>query len=151
MARKSAVGKTIRCSADEIKPTTPEHLAKLLALMDTEPDTSDIAEVEIKTAARVLRDAEGRLVKGRQSPIRTAILAELDRREMTRYKLWKKARVLCGTLPQSAVYEYLRGHREIGLPYAEAMMQVVGLVVKRGVTPRNGQNRTLMADEGDWP
>ena len=150
MARKSAVGKTVRCSAGDLTPTTPEHLADLLAGMDEEPDLSDIPEFNFD-APRVLRDSEGRLDKGRQSPIRAAILAELDRRKMTRYKLWKKARVLCGTLPQSAVYEYLRGQREIGLPYAEAMMQVVGLVVRRGVTPRNGQNRTRMADEGDWP
>ena len=134
MARKSAVGKTVRCSADDPTPTTPEELADLLAGMDEEPDLSDIPEFNFD-APRVLRDAEGRLVKGRQSPIRAAILAELDRRKMTRYKLWKKARVLCGTLPRSAVYEYLRGQREIGLPYAEAMMQDVGLVVRRPLRP----------------
>ena len=50
---------------------------------------------------------------------------------MTRYELWKSAREHCATLPQSAVYEYLRGQREIGLPYAEALMAAVGLGVTR--------------------
>jgi len=39
------------------------------------------------------------------------------------------ARDHCATLPQPAVYEDLRGQREIGLPYAEALMAAVELGV----------------------
>ena len=56
---------------------------------------------------------------------------------MTRYELWQAARVHCPRLPASAVYEFLRGQREIGLPYAEAILEAAGLVV----APRKATRR----------
>lgn len=132
MAKKSAVGKTVRYSADTLPVAAPKDLAALLAVMDAAVDASEVAEIK---GPPVRRTADGRLDKGRKSPIRSAILAELGRRKMTRYQLWQKARVFCLTLPQSAVYEYLRGHREIQLPYAEAMMKAMGLGVGRTQKP----------------
>ena len=60
-----------------------------------------------------------------------AIRGELGRREITRYELWKRARVHCPTLPESAVYEFLRGVRAIGLDYVEALLAAVDLEVRR--------------------
>ena len=56
-------------------------------------------------------------------------MESLDDHGMTRYELWKKARDHCGTLSRSAVYEYLRGSRDIGVEYAEALMMAASLKV----------------------
>jgi hypothetical protein len=48
---------------------------------------------------------------------------------MTRYRLWQKAQAQCRTLSQSAVYEYLRGERDIGVTYVEALMAASGVKV----------------------
>lgn len=128
MPKKSAGSSLVRRSAGDVPPATPGDLARLLEAMDSPVDTSEIPE-KSEHSLRVKRDAEGRLPVGRVSPIRLAILAALDRRGMTRYQLWQKARRHCKTLAQSAVYEYLRGQREIGLPYAEALMRAAGLYV----------------------
>jgi hypothetical protein len=48
---------------------------------------------------------------------------------MTRYELWKRARAHCPTISESAVYEYLRGQRQIGVAYVEALMRAAGVVV----------------------
>lgn len=128
MPRRSADGKLVRRSAKDIPAPTEADLSRLVAGMHGPIDTSDIPEAK-GPLRRINRDTSGRLPQRRDSPIRRAILAELERRQMTRYQLWKDSRVHCATLPQSAVYEYLRGQREIGLPYAEALMQALGLVV----------------------
>ena len=107
---------------------TNEHLNDLLAAMEGPGDTSEIPESS-GPARRVKRDALGRLPEGRKSPIRTAILAELERLRMTRYQLWRKAQAHCETLTASAVYEYLRGRREIGILYVEAILKTLDLVV----------------------
>jgi hypothetical protein len=95
-------------------------------------DTGDSSE-HLGPFNPVVRDADGRLPRPipslRDSPIRRAILDQLERRRMTRYQLWQAARASCPTLPSSAVYEYLRGQREIGTPYAEALMKAAGLIV----------------------
>ena len=135
MPSRSAAGKLVRRSAAEIPAPTAADLSRLRAGRDGPVDTSDIPEAK-GPVRRVQRDAEGRLPQGQESPIRRAILAELERRQMTRYQLWREARAYCATLPQSAVYEYLRGQRAIGLPYAEALLQGLGLVVGPPKTSR---------------
>lgn len=137
MPRKSANPETamVRMKGSDLPPVTPEQMAELRAAMDGPIDTSDIPEQTVPIH-RLVRDADGRLPRPlpelRESPIRRAILAELERRQMTRYQLWQAAREHCPTLPSSAVYEYLRGRRDIGVPYAEALMQAAGLVVTSG-------------------
>jgi hypothetical protein len=91
-------------------------------------NTSDIPETE-KLGPRLERDASGKLQKRPLSPIRKAILSALGRRQMTRYRLWQKARAIYPSLSQSAVYEYLRGQRDIGVASAEALMDAAGLTV----------------------
>jgi hypothetical protein len=78
---------------------------------------------------RVRRDVAGRLPPKLPSPIRDALLSELGRRDMTRYQLWKLARQHCGTLSESAVYEFLRGQRSISVSYCEAMLKALDLGV----------------------
>jgi hypothetical protein len=124
----SRANKVVRLSADDIPDSTPEELQRLKAAMDHPVDTSDIPETT-KLGPRVMRDASGKLQRKQVGPICKAILSALGRRRMTRYGLWKKASALCPKLSQSAVYEYLRGERDIGVVYAEALMAAVGLKV----------------------
>jgi hypothetical protein len=131
MPRNSVASHVVRRSARSLPKTTEGDLARLRSAMEGEIDTAEIPEAK-GAPARVKRDASGRIAKKkRPSLIREAILKELGRRQMTRYELWKAARDHCAILPQSAVYESLRGQREIGLPYAEALMAAVGLGVTR--------------------
>lgn len=80
-------------------------------------------------SSRLPRDANGRIIKSPPSRIRSAILQQLGRRQMTRYELWKIARRNCPTLTQSAVYEFLRGFRQLGLGYIEALLLALDLDV----------------------
>jgi hypothetical protein len=98
----------------------------MLKAMEGPIDTSDIPERKIGSA-RVWRDAQGRLPKRVPNMVSDAILKELGRRKMTRYELWKAARAHCATLPESAVYEFLRGQRQIGVKYLEAMLVALKL------------------------
>ncbi len=147
MPRKSAASKLVRHKAGETPAPTPEDLARLRAGAKGPIDTSDIPE-EKGPLRRIKRDAQGRLPQPipslRTSPIRLAIRAQLDRRHMTRYELWQAARVHCPRLPASAVYEFLRGQREIGLPYAEALLEAAGLVV----APRKATRRPAASVTG---
>ena len=102
-------------------------------------DTSDIPEQEPADGTWV---RGGHLVGG----IRGAIIGEMQRQGLTRYQLWKKARVLCPKLPSSAVYEYLDGRRQAGGTYIEALLNALGLEVKPKATglrvrPRAGNPR----------
>ena len=127
--------KVVRLSAAELPVPTTEELQRMEAMMDGPVDTSDIPETT-ELGPRVKRDASGKLQKNQVGPIGKAILSTLGRRRMTRYALWKKANALCPTLSQSAVYEYLRGERDIGVVYAEALLAAVGLkVVSQKQTP----------------
>ena len=92
-------------------------------------DTSDIPEQK-GPFKRVRRDANGRLP--RRSLVRDAVRDEMERRKLTVYRVWKDARAFCATLSQSAVSEFLKGQRELELPYAEALLRALGLTVARG-------------------
>jgi len=116
--------------AQDIPPTSAADLQRLRAAMKEPVDTREIPEKK-GPFQRIHRDAQGRLPQPRpelrDSPVRTAILAELGRRRMTRYALWQDANAQCPSLSQSAVYEFLAGHREIGLKYIEALLGALGL------------------------
>ena len=90
--------------------------------------TDDIPELN-GTEARVCRDASGNSPGQQPGQVRRAILESLDEHGTTRDELWKKARDHCATLSRSAVYEYLRGVRDIGVVYAEALMMAANLKV----------------------
>jgi hypothetical protein len=122
MSKQSKVGKMIHMSAGVGHATTAQDLARLRETMRRPVQTDEIPELR-GTEAPVCRDGSGNLPGRKLGPVRRAILESLDDHGMTRYELWKKARVHCGTLSRSAVYEYLRGVRDIGVEYAEALMR----------------------------
>ena len=129
MPKPSASGKVVRFSADEIPARTPEDMARLKAAMDIPVEPSEDLESSLPIGPEVRRDASGRIMKRSLGQLRAAILAALDHHEMTRYELWKKAHAHCDSLSASAVYEYLRGEREIGSEYMEALMEAARLKV----------------------
>jgi hypothetical protein len=140
MPKQSKVGKLIRIAAGEGHARTAQDLARLRESMHRPVRTDDIPELK-GTEAPVCRDASGNLPRRRLGPVRRAILESLDDHGMTRYELWKKARAHCVTLSRSAVYEYLRGVRDIGVEYAEALMMAANLkVVGQGRPQSKGPN-----------
>ena len=102
-------------------------------------DTSDIPERRGRFH-RLKRDEMGRLPP-RKSLIRDAIVRELERLEMTPYRLWKEAKAYCPTLSQSAVHEFIKGQRQLELPSAEALMAAVNLGIVRIEAPPKPQKR----------
>jgi hypothetical protein len=93
-------------------------------------DTSDIPE-RVGPCNRVVREADGKIARPQQSLLRAAILAEINRRGVSGHQLWKEARAFCDTLPESAVYEFLAGKRQVGLAYLDAMLEAMDLTVTR--------------------
>ncbi len=129
MPRPSTSGKFVRISADEVPVRTPRDMARLKAAMDIPVEPSEGLESSQLAGPGVRRDASGKILKRPLGLLRTAILAALDRHEMTRYELWKKAHARCESLSASAVYEYLRGDREIGSEYLEALIEAARLKI----------------------
>jgi hypothetical protein len=130
--RKSVTGKNVRKRAADLLPATAADLARLREAMAGPIDTSDIPEKK-GSFRRHARDSAGRL-PARKSMIRDAIVHELKHLKMTPYRLWKQAKTYCPTLSQSAVHEFIKGKRQLELPYAEALMSAVNLGVARSVT-----------------
>ncbi|HZL34740.1 MAG TPA: hypothetical protein VFC78_05470 [Tepidisphaeraceae bacterium] len=127
--RTIAKRKIVQTSAASLRRAAEADLARLERAMSGPIDTSDIAEGNGELT-RIRRDTAGRLPVIPKSIIRDAILAALGRTGHTRYQLWKAARKHCATLPESAVYEFLRGKRELGVRYLEALMEAAGLAVE---------------------
>jgi hypothetical protein len=121
----------VRKSASELAPATARDLKRLRGAMERDIDTSEIPERQPGRGAPARRTAAGKPIAPPASAIRDAIRRELGRRQITRYQLWKRARAHCPTLPESAVYEFLRGERQIGLEYVEALLAAVDLEVRR--------------------
>ncbi len=128
MNRKSHDRQLVRKSARRIHRSTSADLARLASRADELVDTTDIPE-RVGPCNRVVRDADGRIIKPRESPLRAAILAEVQRRGISGHRLWKEARVYCETIPESAVYEFLAGKRQIGLAYLDALLEAMDLTV----------------------
>jgi hypothetical protein len=132
MPKRSRNGRLVQIATDELPARTPADMARLKAAMDLPVTPEEDREFD-ELGPEVVRDASGNIVKHPLGPVRRAILASLDRRKMTRYELWKRAHAHCETLSASAVYEYLRGVRNIGSDYVEALMKAARLkVVERG-------------------
>lgn len=128
MAKKSAGGRTVH-RGPAAPAISPEEMAALVAAMDQPIETSG-TPVGVRKLKPVVRDPKDRLPKpSHKSVVQQKILLALDRRNMTRYQLWRKAKRYCPTLSESAVYEYLRGTRNINIEYAEAMMKAAKVTV----------------------
>ena len=69
--------------------------------------------------------------------IRETIQNELKRRDWSRYQL---AKTLKKVIPESTIYEYLRGDTDLGTERASIILQALGLHIKRkpnkGISPR---------------
>ncbi len=130
MNRKSGDRRIVQKRAGEIRRSTEAELAGIAARKDEEIDTSDISE-RAGPARRVVRDVRGRIAGPGTSRIRAAVVAEIERRGMTGHRLWIEARKRCETIPESAVYEFLAGKRQVGLAYLEAMLEALDLTVGR--------------------
>jgi hypothetical protein len=115
--------------ASELPRPDRAELEALKAMPDSAIDTSDIPQ-RTEPAYRATRDAQGHLPRPGSSPLRQAILAELRRRRMSGHQLWKAAAGFCATLPESAVYEFLSGKRQVGLAYLDAMLAALDLKVR---------------------
>ena len=126
MSEKSE-SKIVRRRAGAIPALTPEALDRLEAIDEENVDLSDIPD--LSSADRLVRDESGRLP--RRSVIRDAVASVMADRQLTTYALWKQARVYCPTISESAVGEFLKGKRQIGLDYAEALMAATGLTIVR--------------------
>ena len=123
-------GRIVRHTARTLPRRTAVRMAELKRLArrpDDQIDTSDIPEQD---------PSDGRWVRGghRVGGIRGAIILEMGRRGLTRYQLWKLAKEHCPTLPNSAIYEYLDGRRQVGGDYIEAMIEALGLEVRPRAT-----------------
>lgn len=129
MSRKSLKQHTVRKSAKKIRRSSPSELARLADKIDEPVDTSDLPE-RVGPCERVVRDAQGRIVRPRESPLRAAILEEVKRRGISGHRLWKEARAFCDTIPESAVYEFLSGKRQLGLAYLDAILEALDLTVQ---------------------
>jgi hypothetical protein len=130
MKLKSTNDNIVRKTAADIKRPTRGELARLRKAMRSPIDTSDIPERTGIERYPLVRDPHGRIPRKPPSLIRDAILAELGRRKLTRYALWKLARRHCSTLPNSAVYEFLLGRRAISIDYCEALFRALDLGVE---------------------
>ena len=128
-SRKEPQGKqAVRKAAEAVRTSTSLELRRLAADMGRPVDTSDIPERKCP-CRRVVRDSRGHIVNPGASILRGAILAEMERRALSGHELWKKAREHCGTIPESAVYEFLSGKRQVGLAYLDAMLEAMDMAV----------------------
>ena len=134
MSEKSE-SRTVRRRAGAIPPLTPEAIARLESIDEDSIDHSDIPDQS--SADRLVRDESGRLP--RRSMIRDAVTSVMVDRQLTTYALWKEARAYCPTISESAVGEFLKGRRQIGLDYAEALMAATGLTIVRNDGGRDAE------------
>ncbi len=140
MRKKSAEGKLVRKRAADLAPASDADLARLRKAMNGPIDTSDIPERRGRLD-RLRRDSTGQL-PARKSVVRDAIVRELKHLNMTPYRLWKEAKAYCPTLSQSAVHEFIKGQRQLELPYAEALMAATHLGIVRNDGPPAEQKAT---------
>jgi hypothetical protein len=125
-----AKSKLVMVTPTDLRPPTPADVARLRRAAQRPADFSEVPEL-FDSGLRSRRDASGRLPKVFRSPVLRAVSRELRTRRMTGHQLWKQARRLCPTLTESAVYEFLRGERQIGLTYLDAILGVLDLEVRR--------------------
>lgn len=122
--------KVVRRTARTLPTQTDRRMAELRRLVDRADSEIGASDVPVQDPS------DGRWVRGghRVGGIRGAIILEMGRRGLTRYQLWKLAREHCPTLPNSAVYEYLDGRRQVGGSYIEAMLEALSLVIRPKLT-----------------
>ncbi len=149
--RKNLEGEwVVRRKAGEIPPTPSEDLERLLAMQDAgDVDTSDIPER--KDRVRLSRDADGNLPPQRGT-IRDAVASEMGRRGLSVYALWKAAKAHAPTISETAVGEFLKGRRSLGVALVEALLSALGLeVVHRPPKSKVGGTIQFLREESSAP
>ena len=131
-------------AASELPAATNADLERLQEAMESPIDTSEIPE---RTTARGSSPVPSPETGG----IRDTVLAEIGRQGLSRYRLWKVARAHSKTLPESAVYEFLRGERNIGLAYLDAILAALGLEVRPAKRWRRGRAAGSRPRDGNTP
>ena len=139
MSKRSAGSKVVRKSAKEIPRASKADLDRLRAAMEGRIDTREIPER--RKYHRLQRDASGRL-PSRKSIIREAVARQMQHLHLTVYQLWQLARAHYPPLSQSAVHEFLNGHRQLELSSVEALLAAVNLQVMRKSVARRRQRVT---------
>ena len=151
MATNSEVD-TVRRTADQITKSSPSELASLLASPDDSIDTSDIPE-HASERQRLRRDDNGRLPR-RRSVFREAVVAEMKVQGVSAYALCKEARQHCPTISETAVGEFLKGQRSIGIDYLEAILLALNITLNLPSVPPVIEPvylaGELTADERTW-
>jgi hypothetical protein len=140
MRKNLVTTKIVKKKSADVPAASSADLARLRKAMDGSIDATDIPEIKGRLA-RLKRGSNG-LLPTRKSIVRDAILRELKHLKMTPYRLWKEARSHCPTLSQSAVHEFLKGQRQLELPYAEALMRATHLSIAREHDPVKKQKST---------
>lgn len=138
MKKRSPKSDLILIRAEDIPPPTEAQMLRLRRGSVASPNLSDIVEGLIgRTPEYKTPDSD--VLK---SEIRLAIVREMNRRKLSGYGIWKRATPHCKTLPMSAIYEFLRGERQIGTRYLEAIMAALELKLvgtKRGSKPEKSR------------
>ena len=147
MPKKLAASKPVHHGPGHVPKVSAAEVARLVANIGGPVDTSDIPEHK-GPLRPVKRDANGHLPEplpevARQpdpscyprpawSP-RDESLSALEKGEAA------------ARLPRSAVYEYLRGQRSIGVTYIEALIEAAGLAVSPVATKKAGPRAPVAA------
>jgi hypothetical protein len=127
MSRKSKPD-FVRKTVGELPSASPSDLRRLRRAMKSHRGRA--LDEGLPQPGQWLRPRpSGRTASKPPSMLREAILSELGRRQMTRYQLFKAARKHCATISESAVYEFLRGQRQVSAEYVDAMLLAAGLSI----------------------
>jgi len=149
MGKKSSVEpRAVRRSAGRLPAVRAEDLLRLKRASARAVDTSDLPERP--NAALGARPSAARLLSAeRPSLLREAIVKEMARQNLTAYALTKHAKVFCETLSQSAVYEFLKGQRQLEVRYADALLRTLRLQIvpnrARALDPKTLSSRRRTA------
>jgi lambda repressor-like predicted transcriptional regulator len=149
-ASPKSEGRIVRIKAEELPKRTPERLAELRWLSENvEPDLSDIPEQTYDDC--IYRDAAGDF-PGR-SFLRDAVVAAMEKRGWTAYRLHKEAKLHRPTLSVSATNEFVKGQRNVGILYVEAMMKALGIGLDTSGVPASDGAESLKSstDPADEP
>jgi hypothetical protein len=140
MPRKLAASKIVRKSAGEVPTASKAALDRLHAAMHRRIDTDEIPER--RKFHRLKRDASGRL-PARTSIIREAVARQMQKLQLSVYRLWQLARAHYPPLTQSAVHDFLKGQQQLELPSVEALLAVVHLRLVRKSVARASQPQRM--------
>ncbi len=131
MSKKSSVEResgVVRRLAERLPAVRKHDLLRLNRASARSVDVSDLPE---GPAARLGMGPTlaRRPASQRPSLLREAIVKEMARQNLTAYALTQRAKLFCNTLSQAAVYEFLKGQRQLEVSYADALLRALRLEI----------------------